>query len=68
MEGAIAAPKLAVLAGLVKSNNEGRQKIQEGAFNQGPDREKITDPKQTVTVTDGLVLRLGRKIVRVRLG
>ncbi|MCZ2343848.1 MAG: tyrosine--tRNA ligase [Bacteroidales bacterium] len=68
VEGAIAAPKLAVLAGLVKSNNEGRQKIQEGAFNQGPDREKITDPKQTVTVTDGLVLRLGRKIVRVRLG
>lgn len=68
VEGAVAAPKLAVLAGLAKSNSEGRQKIQEGAFNKGPDREKITDPKQSVTVTDGLVLRLGRKIVRVRLG
>lgn len=67
VDGTIAAPKLAVLSGFVKSNNEGRQKIQEGAFNIGPDRTKITDPKQSVQVTDGLVLRLGRKIVRVRL-
>lgn len=67
VDGTVAAPKLAALAGLVKSNSEGRQKILEGAFNMGPDRTKITDPKQAVPVTDGLVLRLGRKIVRVRL-
>ena len=66
--GAVAAPKLAVLCGLAESNNVARRKIQEGAFNYGPDRTKVSDPKGTVAVSDGLVLRLGRKIVRIRLG
>lgn len=35
--------------------------------NYGPDRTPVADVKAMLTVTDGLVLRLGRKIVRVRL-
>jgi tyrosyl-tRNA synthetase len=65
--GAMPAADLLVQAGLCKSKNEARQKITEGAFNHGPDRTKVTDVKASVAVADGLVLRLGRKIVRVRL-
>lgn len=65
--GTIAAPKLVTLAGLTKSNGEARKKIEEGAVNHGPDRTKITDWKLAITVTDGMILRLGRKIVRIRL-
>ena len=54
-------------AGLTKSNNEARQKVTEGAVNIGPDRTKISDPKVEIEVADGLILRLGRKIVRIRL-
>lgn len=67
VDGQVGAMKLIVAAGFCKSNNEARQKIKEGAFNYGPDRTKPADEKATVPVTDGLVLRLGRKIVRVRL-
>ena len=58
--------KVLVAAGLAKSNNVARQKVTEGAVNIGPDRTKITDPKTKIDVTDGLVIRLGKKIVRVR--
>ncbi len=68
VEGAIPAAKLLALAGLVKSNGEGRRKCDEGAFNFGPDRTKPADFKAAVAVTDGLILRLGRAIVRLRLG
>lgn len=66
-DGQMMAVKLVVAAGLSKSNNEGRQKIKEGAFNYGPERSKPADEKALVTVEDGLVLRLGRKIVRIRI-
>jgi tyrosyl-tRNA synthetase len=66
--GELPVVKLLTLTGLCKSGNEARQKVTEGAFNYGPDRTKPADAKATVPVTDGLVLRLGRKIVRVRLG
>jgi tyrosyl-tRNA synthetase len=60
--------KLLVLLGLAKSNNEARHKVQEGAVSIGPDRTKIIDPKAMITVTDGLIVRLGsRRIVRVKL-
>jgi tyrosyl-tRNA synthetase len=60
--------KLLVAAGLAKSNNEARQKITEGAVNFGPDRTRVTDPKAEVDLSDGFVLRLGKKLtVRVRL-
>ncbi|MFO0805763.1 MAG: tyrosine--tRNA ligase [Gemmataceae bacterium] len=68
IDGAIAAIKLIVLAKFVASNGEARRKIEEGAFNYGPDRTKPADAKATVPVTDGLVIRLGRKVARVKLG
>jgi tyrosyl-tRNA synthetase len=68
VEGSIAAIKLIVLAKFVASNGEARRKIEEGAFNYGPDRTKPADAKATVPVSDGLVIRLGRKVARVRLG
>jgi len=52
---------------LTKSGGEARKKIEEGAFNYGPDRTKPVEWKTPVPVCDGLVLRLGRKIVRVRI-
>ena len=65
--GAVAGPKLLVLAGLCKSNSEARKKIEEGAVNHGPERTKLSDWKATLPVADGLVLRLGRKIVRLKV-
>jgi tyrosyl-tRNA synthetase len=65
--GAVPAVKLIVLAKLAASNGEARRKIEEGAFNYGPDRAKPADVKATVPVSDGLVVRLGRKVARVRL-
>jgi tyrosyl-tRNA synthetase len=67
VDGAVPAAKLLALAGLVKSNGEGRRKCDEGAFNYGPHRTRPADFKAPVPVADGLVLRLGRAIVRVRL-
>ncbi|MGL6073093.1 MAG: tyrosine--tRNA ligase [Fimbriiglobus sp.] len=66
-EGHIAAAKLAVLAGFVKSNSEGRKKIEEGAFNYGPDRTKPAAFNTPIPITPGMILRLGRKIVRVKI-
>ena len=66
--GAVPAVKLIVLAKLAASNGEARRKIEEGAFNYGPDRTKPADAKATVPVTDGLVVRLGRKVARVKIG
>jgi tyrosyl-tRNA synthetase len=68
VDGAIGAVKLIVLAKFVSSNGEARRKIEEGAFNYGPDRTKPADAKATVPVSDGLVVRLGRRVARVRLG
>ncbi len=59
---------LIVAAGLTKSKGEARKKVEEGAFNYGPDKTKPADWKATVPVTAGLVLRLGRKVVRVKAG
>jgi tyrosyl-tRNA synthetase len=67
IDGKLAANRLIVLAGLVKSGGEARQKITEGAFNYGPEKSKPAAINDSVPVADGLVLRLGRKIVKVRL-
>ena len=66
--GSIGILKLLVLAGLCKSNSEARKKVEEGAANYGPDRLKPADWKATIAVSDGLVLRLGRKVVKLKLG
>ena len=65
VDGQIGVLKLIMLAGLAKSNSEARKKVEEGAFNYGPDRTKPTDFKAMVPFADGLVIRLGRKILRV---
>jgi len=67
VDGTLTAQKLVVATGLTKSGGEARKKIEEGAFNYGPDRTKPVEWKTPVPVCDGLVLRLGRKIVRVRI-
>ncbi len=65
--GQMLAVDLIAEAKLTASKGEARRKIEEGAFNFGPERTKTTDVKATVPVTDGLVLRLGRKIVRIKV-
>jgi tyrosyl-tRNA synthetase len=60
--------KLLVTLGMAKGNNEARRLIEGGAITVGPDREKITDTKASVTVVDGLVVRVGnRQVKKVRL-
>lgn len=67
-DGKMVIGKLLVQLKLAKSNNEGGRAVQGGGVTIGPDREKITDPKMLVTVTDGLIVRVGkRNVVRVRL-
>lgn len=67
VNGAMPAVDLIAESKLAASKGEARRKIEEGAFNYGPERTKPADAKATVPVTDGLVIRLGRKILRVRL-
>ena len=67
VNGALLAVDLIAESKLTASRGEARRKIEEGAFNYGPERTKPADAKATVPVTDGLVIRLGRKILRVRL-
>jgi tyrosyl-tRNA synthetase len=67
--GTMPAVDLLVETKLATSKSEARRKLTEqgGSFNYGPERTKPADVKATVPVTDGLVVRLGRKILRVRL-
>ncbi len=58
---------LIVAAGFCKSKSEARKKVEEGAFNYGPDRNKPADFKEMIAIADGLVIRLGRRVARVRL-
>jgi tyrosyl-tRNA synthetase len=67
-DGQIGILKLLVLSGLCKSNSEARKKVEEGAANYGPDRVKPADYKALVPFTDGLVLRLGRKVIKLKQG
>jgi tyrosyl-tRNA synthetase len=66
-DGKITIAKLLVLLNLAKSNKEAGRHVQGGGVTVGPDREKVADPNQVVAVSDGLVVRFGRRIVRVRL-
>lgn len=66
-DGAMLAVDLIAEAKLTASKGEARRKIEEGAFNFGPDRTRVADVKAHVPVADGLVIRLGRRILRVRL-
>jgi tyrosyl-tRNA synthetase len=66
-DGAMPANKLLAAANLAKSLSEARKKIEEGAFNYGPDRTKPASFNAAIPVADGLILRLGRRIVKVRI-
>lgn len=65
--GAMLAVDLIAETKLAASKGEARRKLEEGAFNYGPDRTKPANTKATVPVSDGLIVRLGRKILRVRV-
>jgi tyrosyl-tRNA synthetase len=68
VDGKIELFKLVVALALAQSNNEARRAIQSGSVSVGPDREKITDPTAKVAVTDGLIVRVGKRhVVRVKL-
>jgi len=65
--GQMPVVKLLVALALAKSGNDARRLIQQGGVNMGPERTKITDPNLAVPVTSGLVVRVGRKVVRVQV-
>lgn len=65
--GMLSPVELIVEMKLAPSKSEARRKIEEGAFNYGSHRIKPADFKELVEVSDGLVVRLGRKVARVRL-
>ena len=65
-EGAIWIVDLVVRAGLAQKNNEARRKIEGGGVKLAG--EKIDDPKAQVALSDGQVLRVGKKgFRRIRL-
>lgn len=54
--------------GLESSTSNARRVIEQGGLTIGADRQSIADPKAPIAVTDGLIVRVGkRKIVRVKL-
>ncbi len=67
--GGIPAFVLVKELGLEVSTSSARRLIAQGGVTIGPDREIVTDPRTIIVVTDGLVVRAGkRKIARARLG
>ena len=67
-EGKMRADKLLVQTKLATSNNEARRAVEGGGVTVGPDRQKVTDALGSIAVTDGLIVRVGkRKVVRVRI-
>lgn len=62
----IQAARLLVVTGLAPSSGEARRLIEQGGFTI--DGEKVADPKAELTVTDGQVLKAGkRKFGRVKI-
>ena len=66
-DGKAVIMRVVTAAGLVKSNGESKKKIQEGAVSIGPDRTKITDPMAEIDLADGLIVRLGRHLRRLKI-
>src|SRR5262245_51242231 len=59
--------KLLVALELAESGNDARRKVQGGGVTLGAERVKMTDPNAAVAVTDGLIVRSGKRMVRVQL-
>ncbi len=67
-EGRLPIPRLIVALGLETSTSNARRVVEQGGVNWGPERTPILDIHTLIDVTDGLILRVGkRKIARVRL-
>jgi tyrosyl-tRNA synthetase len=67
-DGKIGIAKLLVLLGFAKSNNDARRSVEGGGVTIGPDKEKVTDPKAMIAVSDGLIVRVGnRRVAKVKL-
>jgi tyrosyl-tRNA synthetase len=67
-EGRVPAPLLIKELGLDTSTTKARKVIEQGGFNVGAERETISDPKALIYISDGLIVRYGkRKIARIRL-
>ncbi len=66
-DGAMPLFKLLVALELAESGNDARRKVQGGGVTIGEERAKMTDPNAAVAVTDGLIVRAGKRMVRVRL-
>ncbi len=65
-DGRIGLLKLLTTAGLASSNGEARRLVQQGGVRI--DDEKVSDPRMTVTIKDGMILRAGKRgFARVRL-
>jgi tyrosyl-tRNA synthetase len=65
-EGRVTLPRLIVLLKLESSTSNARRVIEQGGVTLGPDRAAVTDPKASVRVESGLIVRVGkRKIARV---
>jgi tyrosyl-tRNA synthetase len=67
-EGRMPTARFLVTLGLESSTSNARRVIEQGGVTIGPERTAVTDPKGSIAVANGLVVRVGkRKIVRVRL-
>ena len=67
-DGRLGIVRLLILTGLAKGSNDAHRAVEGGGVTIGDDRQKIADPKAMVTVTDGLIVRIGRRnVVRVQL-
>jgi tyrosyl-tRNA synthetase len=66
--GEVLWTRLIVAMGLESSTSNARRVIAQGGVNFGPDREAVTDINGKIVLTDGLIVRVGkRKIGRARI-
>src|SRR5207248_4154219 len=60
-EGRIPAFVLVKELGLETSTSNARRVIEQGGLTIGPDRQPIKDPKTRIAVSDGLIVRVGKR-------
>lgn len=66
--GEILLARLLVLLGFESSTSNARRTIEQGGVKIGPDRTVIKEPKALLTVSNGLIVRVGKvKIARIVL-
>ncbi|HMB02372.1 MAG TPA: tyrosine--tRNA ligase [Isosphaeraceae bacterium] len=67
-ENLMSLARLIVELGMEMSTSNARRVIEQGGVNIGPEHTVISDPKATIQVTDGLIVRVGkRKIAQVKV-